>query len=209
MIKQKSITFYFPINLYLSNRSGLFVIATAVFIMAVGYFSFKTLIDEIWLMAILSLAIIGYGVYMFIGGVWTYLDKRPRMVIEKQGVQLYGFHRSQNRYIYFDDIDRIELITHQGHKQISEYYQLNFYHKNGQIYERPLIALNDIKNEIELNPKEIFHLLEQAHAGVRPVYQYIPKTPMNFDTLKDESSFLLKLTMGAVVLGLLWSWFGL
>ena len=60
-MNQQSITFYFPINLYLSNRSGLFVIATAVFIMVVGYFSFKTLIDEIWLMAILSLVMIGYG----------------------------------------------------------------------------------------------------------------------------------------------------
>lgn len=103
-MNQQPITFYFPIHLYLPNRSGLFVIATAIFIMVVGYFSFKVLIDEIWIMAILSLAMIGYGVYMLIGGVWIYLDKRPRMVIEKQGVQLHGLHRSQNRYIYFDDL---------------------------------------------------------------------------------------------------------
>lgn len=208
-MNQQPITFYFPIHLYLPNRSGLFVIATAIFIMVVGYFSFKVLIDEIWIMAILSLAMIGYGVYMLIGGVWIYLDKRPRMVIEKQGVQLHGLHRSQNRYIYFDDIDRIELITYQGHKQINENYQLNFYDKNGKLYERPLITLKDIRHKIELNPREIFYLLEQAHTGVRPTYQYIPKTPMNFDTLKDETSFWLKLTIGAVVLGLLWSWFSL
>lgn len=208
-MSQKSITFYFPINLYLPNRSGLFVIATAIFMIIIGYFSFKILIDEIWIIAILSLAMIGYGVYMFIGGVYIYFDKNPRMVIEKQGVQLYGLHRSQNCYIYFDEIDKIELMTYQGHKQINENYQLNFHDKNGKIYERPLITLKDAKNDIELNPKEIFYLLEQVHAGARPVYQYTPKTPMNFDTVKDETSFWFKLTMGAVVFGLLWSWFGL
>lgn len=208
-MSQKSITFYFPINLYLPNRSGLFVIATAIFMIIIGYFSFKILIDEIWIIAILSLAMIGYGVYMFIGGVYIYFDKNPRMAIEKQGVQLYGLHHSQNCYIHFDEIDKIELMTYQGHKQINENYQLNFYDKNGKIYERPLITLKDVKNDIELNPKEIFYLLEQVHAGARPVYQYIPKTPMNFDTVKDETSFWFKLTMGAVVFGLLWSWFGL
>lgn len=178
-----------PIKLYYPIASTLYIPILGACMLGIGYVMINVGNDNVFVIG-LGILIVAAAFLIIMMGIILLFDPKPILVIHRHTLT-YGhewFRRLLNRdtTIYFEDIEwlRLDYYTYKNVK----YWYIDMCLSDGKKIK---LSLKRMKyDNVIINEKEIFHLIEQVHQKrIPPIY-----SPMAM-TIRDRMT-----SMGVVLI---------
>lgn len=189
-----------PIELYYSNKFMVFSLAFGGAMFWLGYTTNKTANE--WLILAISIFLMVFGILVMALYLIFLLNPKPILTITRyrinSGHGLFKELFNNNNTIAFKDIHSLELDYH-THQDV-KYWHITFILNTGK---KHILPIKNMRYEnIMINEKEIFHLINQVHQG------QIPPTFVEHDMdIHDRMTKSGLLTIGIIVVILIVGYF--
>lgn len=184
---QKGQVLKYPIDLYLSNKHMLLILALGLLIFPLYYYGLPIAKDEGWFFIIvmwLSIILIAVAVFTVL---FAFITGKPVFQITDKGLTiLQVLRRPQQRYLSWQDIEDIGI----GRRVIKrhEIWLLVIQPKQGKIIQYPIRSMR-YKDSI-LNEVEVVHLVQLASEG-RSAIHYEPIEMERMKLITPKGKWLL------------------
>ncbi len=162
---------FYPIELYIKKSLLILTLILCLVIFVICVWVGSLILNGSWLDFIASLFLLITVVAVGISIIIALIKNKPSIIIYPSKIELAYFNK-QNQQILWSEIENIELIEHFGNRG-GKFWKLAIYLK--QSHDKPInyplrIMTHD---DLILNEKEIFAIIEQSLQGKPPVYQKI------------------------------------
>ncbi len=164
----KGIKLHYPIKLYLKKSILLWGLIALLGLSLLGGWGVGRP-NQDWLNFTIFLIWLIIGVGGFITTLFVFIKNEPIITLYPSKIEIFRLHR-KNQQLFWSQIENIELIeisTVQGAKN----WGLTITPKNDKKITRGLQAMTC--NNLILNQKEVFAIIEQSFQGKEPIYQQI------------------------------------
>ncbi len=161
----------YPIKLYMKKSFLLFAVIFCIFMTWVSYYGYAIAIKDdsllILAMCVLSMLMFAPFTLVFIA-IW--ILNQPTITINLSSIEFFNLFK-KNKKIFWSQIETMELYFYM-HKSV-KHWRLIILPKQeyGEEIIYPLRTMD--YQDVELNEKEIFTIIEQSFQGKRPTYKNV------------------------------------
>lgn len=188
----------YPIKFYMKKSIIFWTIIGCVFMFLLGCFT--NYINENHtdtIIFIISILLMLFGILGFVGMVTVWLQNKPSITLYASYIELFGLF-GRNRQVLWSQVKSVEL-TSWTYKSTKHWGLVIIPKRHTKKITRPLKVMTC--DDLVLNEKEIFSLIEQSFKGEQPSYQPIEISLKNrFATNADF--WLWMLMLGFLIMAL-------
>lgn len=183
----------YPIDLYLSNKHMLLILALGLLVFPLYYYGIPIAKDEGWFFIIvmwLSIILITVAVCAIL---FVFITGKPIFQITDKGISISQvLRRPQQRYLLWQDVCFVGM----DHRIIShnEIWMLVIQPNKGKVIQFPIKSMR--YKDYLLNEAEVVHSVQRAFEGF-PVIHY---EPIEMERMKLLTSRVKWLLLGLIVL---------
>ncbi len=161
----------YPIKLYMKKSIMLFAMVFCIFMTWASYYTYGIAVERDKLF-LLAFSLVGMPMFAFLTltCLASLFLNQPTITITPSSIELFHLF-TKNKQIFWSQIETIELEEY-THKSVKHWLLIIFPKQGyGKKIVRPLKRMT--YNDIQLNEKEIFAIIEQSFKGEQPTYKSI------------------------------------